>query len=155
MAGFTLSNVFPPSASTSFPSISSLGSGFTFGASQPRLMLVSSTRVDNSVSSMCFSGQPISEVKLVDNAEPTVYRVPTGQGRGPTVGPEPSAWVVRSLSRGEGNELMEVQGRSAIVTGGRRGPRGGHRPAAGRPGVRVTVFDRDADRAATLAKELG
>ncbi len=50
---------------------------------------------------------------------------------------------------------MEVQGRSAIVTGGA----GGLGAAAVRRlvdiGVRVAVFDLDADRAAELAKELG
>jgi NAD(P)-dependent dehydrogenase (short-subunit alcohol dehydrogenase family) len=50
---------------------------------------------------------------------------------------------------------MEVQGRSAIVTGGA----GGLGSATVRRlvdiGVRVAVFDRDADRAGELAKELG
>jgi NAD(P)-dependent dehydrogenase (short-subunit alcohol dehydrogenase family) len=50
---------------------------------------------------------------------------------------------------------MNMQGRSAIVTGGA----GGLGAATVRRlldnGARVTIFDRDADRAADLAKELG
>ena len=50
---------------------------------------------------------------------------------------------------------MELQGRSAIVTGGA----GGLGAATVRRlvdiGMRVAVFDLDADRAGQLAKELG
>src|SRR3954453_17439986 len=50
---------------------------------------------------------------------------------------------------------MELEGRSAIVTGGA----GGLGAATARHlvsvGMGVAIFDRDADRAAELAKELG
>jgi NAD(P)-dependent dehydrogenase (short-subunit alcohol dehydrogenase family) len=55
----------------------------------------------------------------------------------------------------ERDDLMELQGRSAIVTGGA----GGLGAATVRRlvdiGVRVAVFDLDADRAGRLVKELG
>ena len=64
-------------------------------------------------------------------------------------------YLAAAASSGEGNHLMELQGRSAIVTGGA----GGLGAATVRRlvdiGVRVAVFDLDADRAGQLAKELG
>ena len=57
--------------------------------------------------------------------------------------------------QGKGNHLMELLGRSAIVTGGA----GGLGAATVRRlvdiGMRVAVFDLDADRAGELAEELG
>ncbi len=50
---------------------------------------------------------------------------------------------------------MEVEGRAAIVTGGAGGLGAATVRRLVDSGVRVAVFDRDADRAATLAKELG
>ncbi|MCU1378897.1 MAG: short-chain dehydrogenase/reductase [Acidimicrobiales bacterium] len=50
---------------------------------------------------------------------------------------------------------MELQGRSAIVTGGAGGLGAATVRRLVDVGVGVAVFDRDADRAAELAKELG
>ncbi|HWE69420.1 MAG TPA: SDR family NAD(P)-dependent oxidoreductase [Acidimicrobiales bacterium] len=50
---------------------------------------------------------------------------------------------------------MEVQGRSAIVTGGAGGLGAATVRRLVEAGVRVAVFDRDADRAGALANELG
>jgi NAD(P)-dependent dehydrogenase (short-subunit alcohol dehydrogenase family) len=50
---------------------------------------------------------------------------------------------------------MEVEGRSAIVTGGAGGLGSATVRRLVDVGVRVVVFDRDADRAGELAKELG
>jgi len=50
---------------------------------------------------------------------------------------------------------MEVQGRSAIVTGGAGGLGAATVRRLVDSGVRVAVFDRDADRAGALAAELG
>ena len=50
---------------------------------------------------------------------------------------------------------MEVQGRSAIVTGGAGGLGAATVRRLVDSGVQVAVFDRDADRAGALADELG
>ena len=50
---------------------------------------------------------------------------------------------------------MELEGRSAIVTGGAGGLGSATVRRLVEVGMRVAVFDRDADRAAELAKELG
>jgi NAD(P)-dependent dehydrogenase (short-subunit alcohol dehydrogenase family) len=50
---------------------------------------------------------------------------------------------------------MELDGRSAIVTGGAGGLGGATVRHLVSLGMGVAVFDRDADRAADLAKELG
>jgi NAD(P)-dependent dehydrogenase (short-subunit alcohol dehydrogenase family) len=50
---------------------------------------------------------------------------------------------------------MELEGRSAIVTGGAGGLGAATARHLAAIGMGVTIFDRDADRAAELAKELG
>jgi NAD(P)-dependent dehydrogenase (short-subunit alcohol dehydrogenase family) len=50
---------------------------------------------------------------------------------------------------------MELEGRSAIVTGGAGGLGAATVRRLVDVGMRVAIFDRDADRAAELAKELG
>ena len=50
---------------------------------------------------------------------------------------------------------MDLQGRSALVTGGAGGLGGATVRHLVETGVAVAIFDRDTDRAETLAKELG
>ena len=50
---------------------------------------------------------------------------------------------------------MDLEGRSALVTGGAGGLGGATVRHLVDVGMRVAIFDRDGDRAATLAKELG
>ena len=50
---------------------------------------------------------------------------------------------------------MDLNGRSALVTGGAGGLGGATVRRLAELGVGVAVFDRDADRAGELAKELG
>jgi NAD(P)-dependent dehydrogenase (short-subunit alcohol dehydrogenase family) len=63
--------------------------------------------------------------------------------------------TARATRAGGGGKFVDQQGRSAVVTGGAGGLGAATVRRLAEAGMGVAVFDRDADRGAALAKELG